>query len=475
MVAAEIHMAGIRKSSGAAAAAAAFKDGRPLLESLIKKARPWHITARARVLVPLLTLLSVGAFQDSSVLLVSAQSPQTDEFDLRAVYMREREAARELRETYYPGRSRDEDKEEEEPEGTLNLLNVEVKGAQDLRPLLEDKDITHTIYKPNEAAEKALNELMPEDGPLLFASTWETESEDVEVEMKRGRFLGVSHNAIVFEVTTAENDALFIMKMGIIDHAHESNTPEKAAQDFLNAETVLSSLLPEETAEMLLTRGLVVPLAVGKLKNLPDSFPLIDAFDSTNSVALYPMVTCTLRYLIDNDLLITDKAKMYFTVRVLSLVAWLHAHGVIHLDVRPEHMLVTADGHGFLGGMENSAPVDTMVKTKPLPGYVAPEMLQLRKRKYMGSSWHVSTFEMDAWATGYTIYQIWCRQPAFNNINASNVLKVYRKTWGKPWDYSKCGRIPTIIVGLIDGLLAWEEEARLLPVEIFEERLLESD
>lgn len=103
-------------------------------------------------------------------------------------------------------------------------------------------------------------------------------------------------------------------------------------------------------------------------------------------------------------------AKLSLMFQVLQLVKTFHHQGLVHGDLKTKDFLVASDGTLYLGHfMRVFAEGDKFTKRVEesfYNPYATPEMLRSGyTRKY--------TFSMNAWQTGYVLYQIWCLKLPF--------------------------------------------------------------
>ena len=125
------------------------------------------------------------------------------------------------------------------------------------------------------------------------------------------------------------------------------------------------------------------------------------------------------------------KRWLYLLWQVLGL-EYLHAYGITHRDLKPQNMLITADGHMKLADFglsaeqnddsnsDSSAPSIKQRQRKPAksgvgtPDFLAPEILRRETCNEM----------VDYWALGVVLYQFLVGETPFN---AERVQMVYAK------------------------------------------------
>ena len=107
----------------------------------------------------------------------------------------------------------------------------------------------------------------------------------------------------------------------------------------------------------------------------------------------------------------------FYAAEVIAALAYLHDHGVVYRDLKPENMLLTGDGHikitdfGFAKALKPGEKTFTLCGT---PEYLAPEVIQQRGH----------SFPCDWWGVGVLIYEMTCGHAPFMD---QNPFKLYEK------------------------------------------------
>lgn len=107
----------------------------------------------------------------------------------------------------------------------------------------------------------------------------------------------------------------------------------------------------------------------------------------------------------------------FYAAEVIAALAFLHDHGVVYRDLKPENMLLTGEGHikitdfGFAKSLRPGEKTFTLCGT---PEYLAPEVIQQRGH----------SFACDWWGVGILIYEMTCGHAPFMD---QNPFKLYEK------------------------------------------------
>jgi serine/threonine-protein kinase 11 len=154
----------------------------------------------------------------------------------------------------------------------------------------------------------------------------------------------------------------------------------------------------------------------------------------------------------------------YIFSRVLKAVEHLHAHGIIHQDIKPANILVSNDGSIYLSdfGVGHSFQSTDMVVGSP--GYQAPEAL--RDLDWLRSDFDPS--KEDVWSLGVTLYQCLFGCLPFTGANVFEIIRSIRNSQllipeGTNDD----------IVDLLKGMLNVEPAKRMTPGEAIESPFFE--
>ncbi|KAK2950114.1 putative Ribosomal protein S6 kinase alpha-6 [Blattamonas nauphoetae] len=146
-----------------------------------------------------------------------------------------------------------------------------------------------------------------------------------------------------------------------------------------------------------------------------------------------------------------EVAKQYLCEIVLA-VEFLHAHNIVHCDLKPDNLLIGADGHLRLTDFGMS--FEAIFHIRGTPDYIAPEIIQ--------ASPYSTTFSVDWWAVGIIFFEMLSGSTPFN---ASTRDDVFDNILDQDIDTIMAGVLPEDVSddarSLIRGLLEKNPENRL--------------
>ncbi|XP_063238014.1 serine/threonine-protein kinase Sgk2-like isoform X2 [Bacillus rossius redtenbacheri] len=113
----------------------------------------------------------------------------------------------------------------------------------------------------------------------------------------------------------------------------------------------------------------------------------------------------------------------FYTAEMAVALGYLHTHGIVYRDLKPENLLLDAQGHVVLTDFglskEGLFPTDTTHTFCGTPEYLAPEVL--RKEGYDTS--------VDWWCLGAVLYEMLYGLPPFYS---QNTAEMYDRILNKP-------------------------------------------
>jgi serine/threonine protein kinase len=105
-----------------------------------------------------------------------------------------------------------------------------------------------------------------------------------------------------------------------------------------------------------------------------------------------------------------------YTAELMLALDYLHHQGIVYRDIKPENILLDAQGHikltdfGLSKELRRGAEASTFCGTSD---YIAPEIV---KRECY-------SFPVDWWATGILLYELTCGEPPFTHENRARLFK----------------------------------------------------
>ncbi|DAZ99914.1 TPA: hypothetical protein N0F65_011837 [Lagenidium giganteum] len=146
-----------------------------------------------------------------------------------------------------------------------------------------------------------------------------------------------------------------------------------------------------------------------------------------------------------------EPATRFYAAEVLSALNELHSKGVVYRDLKPENVLLDAEGHVKLADFgfakQQMAPGQRTFSFCGSPEYLSPEMVHKQGHG----------IETDMWSFGCFCYELLTGSPPFqNNDNLSRLFSKIKE--GRVWYPPE---LSASAVSLLEGLLRVNPESRL--------------
>lgn len=119
---------------------------------------------------------------------------------------------------------------------------------------------------------------------------------------------------------------------------------------------------------------------------------------------------------------ITETEARFYFVQILGAVAYMHARGIIHRDLKLGNIFLDKDMNLKVGDFGLAAKIDNKTPRRyticGTPNYISPEIL-LRP--------HAHGFESDMWAIGVILYAMLVGRPPFQDRNVDQIYESIKR------------------------------------------------
>lgn len=167
----------------------------------------------------------------------------------------------------------------------------------------------------------------------------------------------------------------------------------------------------------------------------PNIIALLDYFETPDDICLVmEYAHGELFEMLEDDKTLPVAAVRHIARQLVSALQYLHSQRVIHRDMKPQNILLCANGvvklcdFGFARSMSNNTRLLTSIKGTPL--YIAPELVQEQPYNHTA----------DLWSLGVILYELSVGKPPFYT---NNIYTLLRKLLREPVYYP-----PEMDVGL---------------------------
>ena len=131
----------------------------------------------------------------------------------------------------------------------------------------------------------------------------------------------------------------------------------------------------------------------------------------------YYMIAGELFEILETDTSLSEEVVQTLAGQLVDALHYLHSNRIIHRDMKPQNILIAADGtvklcdFGFARAMSQNTVVLTSIKGTPL--YMAPELVQ--EKPY--------THAVDLWSLGVILYELFVGKPPFYTSSIYALIK----------------------------------------------------
>ena len=154
--------------------------------------------------------------------------------------------------------------------------------------------------------------------------------------------------------------------------------------------------------------------------------------------------------ILEHDTCLSEEVVQTIAKQLVAALDYLHSNRIIHRDMKPQNILIAADGtiklcdFGFARAMSNNTLVLTSIKGTPL--YMAPELVQ--EQPY--------THAVDLWSLGVILYELHTGKPPFYT---TSIYALIKQIVNEPPVYP--GKISPAFKSFLKGLLEKDPKKRL--------------
>ena len=182
----------------------------------------------------------------------------------------------------------------------------------------------------------------------------------------------------------------------------------------------------------------------------PNIVLMLDSFETERElVAVSEYVPQQLCALLQSNGCMAEPVVCSVACNLVSALYYLHSHRIVHRDIKPQNILLTASGvaklcdFGFSKKMEINTYVLESIKGTPL--YMAPELIEQQPYDH----------KADLWSLGCILYELLTSKPPFSTSSIVNLIEMVRS---KPVQWpSGCS---AVCINFLKGLLQKDQDER---------------
>ncbi|XP_029177902.1 serine/threonine-protein kinase fused [Nylanderia fulva] len=153
----------------------------------------------------------------------------------------------------------------------------------------------------------------------------------------------------------------------------------------------------------------------------PNIVQMIDSFETENEIVVVTEYADKELYdILDKKGRLSEERTQVIACDLVSALYYLHSNRVVHRDLKPQNVLLEANGvaklcdFGFARSMSTGTHVLTSIKGTPL--YMAPELIEE----------HPYDHNADLWSLGCIIFELLEGSPPFQTTSILHLIKLIR-------------------------------------------------
>ncbi|KAE8217995.1 hypothetical protein CF319_g8041, partial [Tilletia indica] len=155
---------------------------------------------------------------------------------------------------------------------------------------------------------------------------------------------------------------------------------------------------------------------------------VLDIAYTNNSIdIIMPLYNGTLQDLLDDQegRELAPRRSRSLSQQLISAVAHIHRHAIVHLDLKPGNIMVTRDYTLKIGdfGLSAAVGMDRQIRTLGTMGYSAPECMLGSVRP---------AFQNDVWSVGCIIAEMYTGRPLFSFNDDDGAIRDILRFTGHP-------------------------------------------
>lgn len=183
----------------------------------------------------------------------------------------------------------------------------------------------------------------------------------------------------------------------------------------------------------------------------PNIIAMLDAFETKNDFCVVTeFAQGELFHILEDDRCLPEGVVRSVARQLVQALHYLHSNRIIHRDMKPQNILISANGtvklcdFGFARLMSTNTLVVTSIKGTPL--YMAPELVQEQPYNHT----------VDLWSLGIILYELFVGQPPFYTTSIYTLIKqIVRELVKYPDNMSP------LFASFLQGLLEKQPSLRL--------------